>query len=101
MAGKRFRSRFSRLYRRLFPFHGLLPDNENELKELLRRLQIPVQGLHHDAGGQAIFNRVEAQRRIREIIVSRRAWRYAAIAALASVFSSLAAWYSACHSTSK
>ncbi len=98
------------LRRRLFPFHEPLPDDEKELKELLARLQIPVQGLNqiasamlpmpfgeHIRRGEHIFDRVEAQRRIREVGASRRAWRFAALAALASVFSSLAAWYSACH----
>jgi hypothetical protein len=94
------------LRRKLLPCHEPLPDNEKELKEILARLQIPVQGLNQIAlaanplppgesirRGEIMFDRVEAQRRIREVRASHRAWRLAALAALASMLSALAAWY--------
>lgn len=85
--------------------HEPLPDDEKELKAILRQLQIPVQGLNQIASaadpefsgglnirrGEHVFDRVEAQRRIREVCASRKAWQLSALAALASVFSTLAA----------
>jgi hypothetical protein len=82
------------------PCREPLPDGEQELREILNLLVIPIQGLEKVVDGTSpfIFDRVEAQRRIREACASRRntrIWRLAACSAVTSILSAAAAWYAA------